>query len=130
MKIHVIVRSKPTTVSIDDILFDYFGAWLLDASPKLHSNAKEHHSTAKDYVKKLCATLDLPDKNVSQFIQGKILEIVAAPHLAAILETRGPRYEPPKKETYEERPPPSSEDKAKGDQLMRLMMASEGRKSA
>lgn len=100
MQIHVTLKGKPTTVSVDDVLFDYFGAWLLDESTKLHSKAKAHHDISKEYIKKLCASPELPSKNVSQFIQQEIIKLIAAPQLENIIKTRGPRYVPPKKPVY------------------------------
>lgn len=98
MKFNVTLKGKQTSISVDDVLIDYFGAWLLEESPKLHGNAKEHFKTSKDYIKRLCRELDLPNKNVSQFIQQQIIELIAAPHLKGIIDIRGPRYAPPKRE--------------------------------
>lgn len=118
MQIHVTLKGKPTTVSVDDVLFDYFGAWLLDESPKLHSQAKAHHDVSKKYIKKLCSSLELPSKNISQFIQQKIIEFIAAPQLENIIKTRGPRYVPPKKPVYSK-----VSDPKKAEEAMAQVMA-------
>ncbi|WP_263406623.1 hypothetical protein [Candidatus Dactylopiibacterium carminicum] len=44
MRLHVICHGKKTTISIDDILMDYLGAWLVEDEPKLHAKAKTQHT--------------------------------------------------------------------------------------
>lgn len=97
MKFHATIKGKSTSISIDDLLIDYLGAWALDEDPKAQTNALEHYKVCKDAIKRLCEVPGLPSKNVSQFIQGEIIKLIAAPHLKSIIEARGPRYVPPNK---------------------------------
>ncbi|TXT37431.1 MAG: hypothetical protein FD135_3607 [Comamonadaceae bacterium] len=118
MKFHVTLKGKPTSISVDDVLVDYLGAWVVRNFPKYHSQAKFQYNEAKDFIKVLCDDPALPNKNVSQFIQAKIIRRISEPHLAPIIETRGPRYVPPKRERYAIEPDPQ-----KADELMAQLMA-------
>jgi len=95
MRIHLTVRGKKTTVSIDDLLWDYLGAWAVDNDPSAHAKAKLQHELAlthiKHYVK--VSEHELPDKNLSQHLQSVIIRLIAAPNLAAIISARGARYD-------------------------------------
>lgn len=94
MRLHVTCHGKKTTVSIDDLLIDYFGAWLVAEHPKFHANAKFQHKVATDFIRRHIAQQgdDLPTKNLSQHIQEFIIRAIAAPGLDDIIEARGPRY--------------------------------------
>ncbi len=94
MRLHVICHGKKTTISIDDILMDYLGAWLVEADPKLHVKAKVQHTFAQDYIKRYIAKMGdrLPTKNISQNVQAFIIRSIAAPGLEEIIKARGPRY--------------------------------------
>ncbi len=95
MRIHVTLNGKKTTISIDDLLFDYLGAWLVEQRPKLHSKSKEQYDQAKSQIRKYVQdnAEKLPSKNLSQHIQNAILEIIMPKELNEIIEKRGPRYE-------------------------------------
>ncbi|WP_127913404.1 hypothetical protein [Enterobacter roggenkampii] len=71
MRIHVTLNGKKTTISIDDLLFDYLGAWLVEQRPKLHSKPKEQYDQAKSQIRKYVQdnAEKLPSKNLSQHIQ-------------------------------------------------------------
>lgn len=120
MKFNVTLKGKPTSISIDDVLIDYFGAWLVEGRPLKIKNAKAHHDEVKKNVRRLSNDLDLPKNNVSQFIQAKIIKLIASPQLESIIEARGPRYVPPKRERNEL----SDHDPQKADELMAQLMAS------
>lgn len=120
MKFNVIIKGKPTSISVDDVLIDYFGAWLVEGRPSKINNAKAHHDEVKKNVRRLSNDIDLPKNNVSQFIQAKIINLIAAPQLESIIEARGPRYVHPKRERNAE----SDHDPKKADELMAQITAS------
>lgn len=95
MRLHVTCHGKQTTVSIDDQLIDYLGAWIVEDHPQYHTRAKKQQDEAKAYIKRYVATIgdDLPTKNLSQHIQAFIIQVIAAPGLEAIIKARGPRYQ-------------------------------------
>lgn len=94
MRLHVTCHGKKTTISIDDQLMDYLGAWLAEVDQKFHGKAKWQHEQALAYIRRYVARQgdDLPTKNLSQHIQGLIVRLIAAPGLDSIIEARGPRY--------------------------------------
>lgn len=102
MRVHITCHGKKTTVSIDDLLIDYLGAWLVAEHPHLHSKAKKQHDYAIGYIKQYVEKKGefFPEKNISQHIQAFIIRMIAAPGLADIIETRGSRYQ--KKQTDSE----------------------------
>ena len=98
MRLHVTHHGKKTTISVDDILMDYLGAWLVEEDETLHPNAKKQLQKATSFLQRYVTryTDSLPEKNLSQHVQGRVIQLIAAPHLANILKARGPRYVKPK----------------------------------
>lgn len=96
MRLHVTYHGKKTTISLDDQLVDYLGAWLVENQPKRHGNAKKQYEMATDHIRRYIAAAAnadvLPAKNLSQYVQAHIIESIAAPYIAPILKARGPRY--------------------------------------
>lgn len=96
MRLHVICHGKKTTISLDDQLVDYLGAWLVEHHPKWHGNAKKQHEMATAHIRRyieVAAKADvLPPTNLSQHVQAYIIESIAAPCIAPILKVRGPRH--------------------------------------
>ena len=96
MRLHVTCQGKKTTISIEDQLIDYLGAWLVEKLPRYHNNAEKQLDKAKDYIRRYLAAADgaevLPAKNLSQHVQAHIIELIAAPYIADILKARGPRH--------------------------------------
>lgn len=124
MRIHVTANGKATTVSVDDVLIDYLGAITVRKNPKHHTDAKRQHEGAKRAVQKLVLSADdLPQKNLSQYVQKTIIEHIATPDLEAILTARGARFVPPKQS------PRPVGDSEKADQVMKELLESMGRKA-
>ncbi len=98
MRVHVTVRGKKTTVSIDDVLADYFGAWIVKDQEPLHKRARLQALQVKSEVRGIVARITdgVPEKNISQYVQGVIIACIAEPGLAEIVKKRGPRYVKPK----------------------------------
>jgi len=93
MRISITLDGKATTISVDDTLMDYLGAYLVAEKPKLHKNAKRQQEWAKQYIREAILTRsDVPGKDISQYVQRYILHAIAAPGLADIIEARGARY--------------------------------------
>lgn len=97
MKFHATINGKPSSISVDDVLIDYLGAWYLDQRKEVTTNAKSHYESCKKVIKILINSPELPSKNISQFVQSEIIKMIAAPHLESIIVARGPRYVPPKR---------------------------------
>jgi hypothetical protein len=97
MKFHATINGKPSSISVDDVLIDYLGAWYLDQRQEVTTNAKSHYESCKKVIKILINSPELPSKNISQFVQSEIIKMIAAPHLESIIAARGPRYVPPKR---------------------------------
>ena len=99
MRISITLKGKATTISVDETLMDYLGAYLVDDKPKLHKNAKRQQEWAKQFIREVILVRpDVPSKDLSQYVQRHIIEAIAAPGLADIIETRGARY---KKEPFD-----------------------------
>lgn len=93
MRISITLSGKATTISVDDTLMDYLGATMVKNSPRLHTNAKRQQEMAKEFIRDVILQLpDVPNRDVSQYVQRKIICAVAADGLDAIIDTRGPRY--------------------------------------
>ena len=93
MRISVTLEGKATTISVDDTLMDYLGAYLVIEKPKLHKNAKRQQEWAKQYIREVILTRpDVPGKDLSQYVQRHIVHAIAAPDLADIIDARGEPY--------------------------------------
>lgn len=93
MRISITLEGKATTISVDDTLMDYLGAYLVAEKSKLHTNAKRQQEWAKQYIREVILMRpDVPGKDLSQYVQRHIIHAIAAPGLADIIEARGARY--------------------------------------
>ena len=93
MRISITLKGKATTISVDDTLMDYLGAYLVAEKSKLHKNAKRQQEWAKQYIRgEILTRPDVPGKDLSQYVQRHIIHAIAAPGLADIIEARGARY--------------------------------------
>lgn len=94
MRIHVTANGKATSISVDETLMDYYGAHLVTESPKLHTNAEKQFKRAKKSIQNFVRTSEnLPEKDLSQYIQKILIENIVGPHLDQILKVRGPRFD-------------------------------------
>lgn len=94
MRIHVTANGKATSISVDETLIDYLGARAVRNKPNLHTNAEEQLEKAKNGIQEFVRTSkDLPDKNLSQYVQKMIIENIVNPEFEKILEARGPRFD-------------------------------------
>lgn len=99
MRISIKINSKATTISVDDTLIDYLGAWLVADAPKYHGRARHQQVRAKNFIREhILSSPALPGKDISQFVQRRIIQLIAAEGLGAIIDKRGPRY---KKEKFD-----------------------------
>ena len=99
MRISVTFSGKATTISVDDTLIDYLGAFLVQDKPKQHSNAEGQLKAAKKYIRNtILKRPNVPSQELSQYVQRIIIHTIAAPELCDILITRGERY---KKEPFD-----------------------------
>ena len=93
MRISVTINGKATTISVDDTLIDYLGAALVMPAPKLHGSAKIQQDKAKQFIRdEILSSPAMPDKDISQFVQRRIIKLIAADGLDTIIEVRGPRF--------------------------------------
>lgn len=93
MRISITLEGKATTISVDDTLMDYLGAYLVAEKSKLHKSAKRQQEWAKQYIREVILMRpDVPGKDLSQYVQRHIIHAIATPGLADIIEARGARY--------------------------------------
>lgn len=121
MRIHVTYRKKNTTISVDDVLIDYLGAWYLADHPELHKNAERQLAAALGAVRRIVKGIEQmqPDGTLSSQVQRMIIEQIAKPGLAEIIKARGPL---PKKDRRPVEPP---EDLSNNPVAMAWLKASE-----
>lgn len=90
MRVHVTVRGKRTTISVDDVLIDYLGAYLVREHSRKHHSFDDQQRAAKACIARALADdVDVPERNLSQHIQALIIKRIAAPGLDEILAKRG-----------------------------------------
>ena len=93
MRISITLNGKATTISVDDTLMDYLGAYVVKDKPKLHKNAKRQQDWSKQFIRDVVLQrTDVPAKDLSQFVQRHIIHAIAADGLVDIIAERGPRY--------------------------------------
>lgn len=103
MLVHVTISGKKTTVSIDDVLMDYLGAWIVRGDPSLYGKAKRQQQEARKCVRdRLVKMNDAPSKNLSQFIQECIIRLIVDEQLTSILDVRGDPYKAPSRKLDDE----------------------------
>lgn len=103
MRIHVTYRGKKTTISIDDVLLDYLGAWMVEGHQEHYAEAKFQMDLAISQARKFATNLEKSGaaaRNLSQQVQGLIIGAISAPRLIDIIEARGPRYKKPPPEEF------------------------------
>ncbi len=94
MRIHVTANGKATSISVDETLMDYLGAHFVRDKPKLHTDAEKQLELAKIRIQEFVrSSKELPDRDLSQFVQNVILSYIVNPEYEKILETRGPRFD-------------------------------------
>lgn len=101
MRIHVTYQGKKTTVSVENILIDYFAAWLAEDYPDSHANAKAQLIAATEGVQRYVEGLTpSPSKDtLSSRVQEMIIHKIAKPGLGAIVQMRG-HLQTPRKKKY------------------------------
>lgn len=104
MRIHVTYKGKNTTISVDDVLIDYLGAWLREGQPEFHSKADKQFNAAVERVRKYVWIIErIPSEGtLSSQVQKMIIEEIAKPGLDEIIKARGPL---PKKQRKPDGPP-------------------------
>lgn len=94
MRIHVSYQGKKTTISVDDKLIEYLGAYLVQHTEKYHSNAKFQAFLALDKIRNFVSEEGeiggLPSKNLSQYVQSRVINWIIDPVIVDILSVRGP----------------------------------------
>ena len=125
MRIHVRYHGKQTTISVDDVLVDYLGAWCCSEQPEFHLDSKVQMKMALEVVRKLVKAAESEDSSapLSGRMQGLIIRVIAAEGLGDIVKARGP-LKMPKKEPF--KPPP---EWAEDPKTQALIKASEPRKA-
>lgn len=110
MRIHVRYNGKQTTISVDDVLVDYLGAWCCSEQPEFHLDSKVQMKMVLETVRKLVKTAESEGSNatLSGRVQGMIIRVIAQEGLEKIVKARGP-LKMPKKEPFKV-PPEWRED--------------------
>lgn len=102
MRVHVTYFGKKTTISVDDVLVDYLGAWIVEGKEHFYADPKIQFENAVKQIRRFVSNLEEDGgtaTNLSQQVQSLIIEAVAGNGLKDILNARGPRYQkPPKKQ--------------------------------
>lgn len=121
MRIHVTHNGKNTTISVDDVLIDYLGAWLREGQPEFYTQADKQLNVAIETVRRYVKLIEkMPSAGtLSSQVQRLIVEQIAKPGLAEIIKARGPL---PKKERKPVEPP---EDPSNNPLAMAWLKASE-----
>lgn len=94
MRIHVSYQGKKTTISVDDKLIGYLGAYIVKNTQKYHSDAKLQAYLALQEIRALVSkegeTGGLPSSNLSQHVQSRVINWIIDPVIVDILSVRGP----------------------------------------
>lgn len=99
MRIHVRYRGKKTTISLDDVLVDYLGAWCCSGQPEFHLDSKVQMKMVLEVVRKIVKGAESEDSSapLSGRVQSMIIRIIAQEGLGDIVKARGPLKMPKKK---------------------------------
>ena len=99
MRIHVRYHGKNTTISVDDVLVDYLGAWCCSEQPEFHLDSKVQMKMVLESVRKLVKVAESEDSSapLSGRVQAMIIRLIAQDGLKDIVEARGPLKMPKKK---------------------------------
>lgn len=101
MRIHVRHNGKKTTISVDDVLVDYLGAWCCSGQPEFHLDIKVQMKMVLDVVRRIVNAAESEDTTapLSGRVQAMIIKLIAQEGLRDIVEARGPLTRP-KKEPF------------------------------
>ena len=99
MRIHVKYHGKLTTISVDDVLIDYLGAWSCLEQPEFHLDHRLQFKRVLEIVRKFVTFAESEDSNapLSGRVQSLIIKLIAQDGLKDIVESRGPLQRPTKK---------------------------------
>lgn len=103
MRVHVTYFGKKTTISVDDVLVDYLGAWIVEGRERFYADSKTQFENAVKQIRRFVSNLEEDGgaaTNLSQQVQSLIIEAIAGNGLKDILKARGPRYQKPPKEQF------------------------------
>ncbi len=98
MKFHIIVKEKRTTITVDELLCSYM-LIKIGGMFSCFGLGKDGYSTGRQSVRKWIQKtvnkehLSIPEKNISQWVQNRILEEIVDPVIKAKQSARGEEAE-------------------------------------